>query len=237
MIVARVTVTILFALLLSAMSGCWPAKAAILFHAKDIAEAQIKKDATTGEVADAIVSSAPIQPPLSTEEGTASVAPGDCEPLLFVTEVHRDPAMVPDALGEFIELYNGGATPIRLAGWTLADLHKDRHVITRDVVIMPAHFLVLGQTTDQDLNGGIPVDYAWDHFNLANQTDRIVLTDPCGNRVWDVRYPQKGFPRSKKGRSVALVADPRRSEAPAWRLTRRLHSTGDRISPGYAEWQ
>lgn len=230
-------VTVLFAILVCAIGGCWPAKPAVLFHAKDIAEAQIKKDAKTEEAVDAIVSTAPIQPPRDAEDRTAGVTPGDCEPLLFVTEVHRDPAMVPDALGEFIELYNGGTTPIRLAGWTLTDLHRDRHIISRDVVIMPGHFLVLGQTTDMDLNGGIPVDYAWEGFNLANQTDRIVLMDPCGNRVWDVRYPQKGFPKSKKGRSVALVEDPRRSETPTWRLTRRRHSTGDRISPGYAEWQ
>lgn len=38
-----------------------------------------------------------------------------------------------------------------------------------------------------------------------NETDRIVIMDGCGNRIWDVRYFVVGWFCFKKGCSVILV--------------------------------
>jgi len=165
---------------------------------------------------------------------------GDCNSPIYVTEIFADPKRVLDRFGEFIELYNASDKPVKLNGWRLSDLGADSHVIagSSPVHIAPRSFLVMGQSSDRERNGGIAVDYAFQGFNLSNSADRVRLEDPCGNLIFDLSYPTaRGWPKHRSGRSVEQTADPHRGEQSRWRLARNRLPGGDRATPGFAPWK
>ena len=161
----------------------------------------------------------------------------NCGGRVVLTELLPDPKRVSDRTGEYVELFNPGEVAVPLNGWRITDLQRDSHVITSEGTIsVPAHgFLVLGASADRDANGGIPVGYAYSDFHLSNEADRVVLENPCGDTVVDVRYPTAGnWPKHKAGRAIELVSPP--SEAPTWRLASRRMPSGDLGTPGSAGW-
>jgi len=100
--------------------------------------------------------------------------PGD----VFITEFQPDPTFVPDAEGEWFEVYNRASFPIDMNGWMLKDAGSNRHVIRREggVVIAPGQHFVFGLNDNLIANGNVPVDYVIDSgFRLANGPDTIEL--------------------------------------------------------------
>ena len=68
--------------------------------------------------------------------------------------------------------------PVNINGWRIADNNNDSHLISSDqpVVIPAKSYLVLGETTEQSLNGNAPVGYAYGKdFVLGNSRDEIIL--------------------------------------------------------------
>jgi hypothetical protein len=96
--------------------------------------------------------------------------------LVVISEMMINPKSVSDEVGEWFEVYNPGAFPVNLKGWTIKDLGIDVHDIPPDVEVLvpPAGFAVLGKVQDVATNGGIPVAYQYNNFFLAN-SDEIVL--------------------------------------------------------------
>jgi hypothetical protein len=79
---------------------------------------------------------------------------------------------------EWFELFNATDAAIDLTGWEVSDKGGDGHTIGGDgPVIVPAKgYLVLGESKDPAVNGGIPVDHAFgDDITLGNSGDEIVL--------------------------------------------------------------
>lgn len=97
---------------------------------------------------------------------------------LFVTEFQPDPTLVPDADGEWFELFNASAGPVDMNGWILRDSGSNLHVLRRTggVVVPPKSHFVFGLDANPATNGGVPVDYAIPSgFRLANGADTIEL--------------------------------------------------------------
>jgi len=133
---------------------------------------------------------------------------GDFEPgTILITEVMKDPEMVGDPSGEWIELYNPTETDIDINGWTLQDEGTDAHTILAagGVVVQAEAFFVLGRDLDPAENGGVDVSYVYSGFKLANEEDEIILK--AGDQEVDaVKYDSATFPQGK-GKSLTLSAD------------------------------
>lgn len=133
---------------------------------------------------------------------------------LVITEIMKNPRVVFDTLGEWVELTNVSAAPLDLAGCTLRDNAADGHLIPTapPLIVQPGAQLVLGKSTDPGDNGGAHVDYAYgSDFNLNNTSDVVVLE--CGGGVIDtVTYTTSGWPNTT-GASLSL--DPKKTNADA----------------------
>jgi|GEM_PF-4834160 len=179
----------------------------------------------------------PVDAPLRVQTEPLSI---DCNKSLFITEIHPDPKRVRDRQGEFVELYNASKEPIRLNGWRLLDDGNDSHVVTSStpLVVAPQKYIVLGVNEDQKSNAGVPVDYEYKDFHLANHADSVILEDPCGNRIAEIRYPlEKHWPKHKAGRSIVRYDRPREPGIGRWRLAKTRLSSGERASPGTGVWE
>lgn len=116
---------------------------------------------------------------------------------LVITEILADPprGRRGDANGdgerdaaadEFVEIFNGGATPVCLSGWILGDAKdRERHVFPLGRALAPGKALVV-------FGGGVPTggfggaDVQWAAFgkrlSLSNKGDVLTLQD-AGNRT------------------------------------------------------
>ncbi len=137
-----------------------------------------------GGWAEAHVSSAIVLPP-------HHQAGPDTLSKLVISEFQKDPTVVGDSKGEWIEITNGGASPVDIEGWSLADLGTDQTVLSAGgagMIVPPGGRLVLGNEQDSALNGGIPVDFTYSGFTLSNGEDEIVLVRPDGTVADQILY-------------------------------------------------
>jgi uncharacterized repeat protein (TIGR01451 family) len=126
---------------------------------------------------------------------------------VLVTEIMQNPQAVTDSAGEWLELYNGNRTPVDLQGCLLRDEGTNSHVLGSNgpLVIGPGEYFVLGRNADSALNGGVPVIYAYDSFQLANSADEVIL-ECNGLEVDRVDYDGgPAFP-NPAGASMQLMA-------------------------------
>ncbi|MEW6744456.1 MAG: lamin tail domain-containing protein [Planctomycetota bacterium] len=109
---------------------------------------------------------------------------------LVINEIMQNPADVPDADGEWFELYNPGSAGVDINGWTIRDDDFDFHLVQNGGPLMvPAGgYLVLGRSGDPDTNGHYHPDYVYSGFVLGNDDDEIILVDALGNLVDTVEY-------------------------------------------------
>ena len=108
---------------------------------------------------------------------------------IVITEFMVKPAAVTDSLGEWVEFYNTTEQAIDISGWILHDDLTQKHTISPGVpLLVPAKgFRVLGINGDKTKNGGVPVDYVYSDFTLANNADAIDL-DWNGTAIDAVKY-------------------------------------------------
>jgi hypothetical protein len=128
--------------------------------------------------------------------------PGD----LVIHEIMQNPGAVLDTNGEWFEIFNASSQEIDLNNWTLRDLGTDSTVLhsPNPLLIAPGGFIILGAKTDLAINGGIPVNYAWNNFTLGNDQDEIILIAPDGLEIDRVEWDGgPNFP-DPNGASMAL---------------------------------
>jgi len=126
---------------------------------------------------------------------------------VVITEFMKDPNSVTDTRGEWIEVYNALPWRVNLEGWTLSDDSGASHVINTGgagLRMGPGAYVVLGNSADLSLNGGVQVDYAWSGFSLANGADQIVLSRPDGSLVDRIAYDDGMLWPDLAGRSISL---------------------------------
>jgi hypothetical protein len=95
---------------------------------------------------------------------------------LVITEYMVRPDAVPDASGEWVEVYNGSGATISLLGFELHDDGTDSHVITADLVLPAATYAVLARNGDYGSNGGVIAAYEYTGFTLENTIDQLVIS-------------------------------------------------------------
>ena len=127
---------------------------------------------------------------------------------IIITEILKDPNVVQDTDGEWIELYNVTENDININGWVLMDDGSDKHIFFHpDGVIVPAEsFFVIGRDADPAINGGVTLDYVYSNCNLANKDDEVILLS--GSTLVDQVWYDDGvdFP-DEAGKSLNLDPD------------------------------
>ena len=145
-----------------------------------------------------------------------------------------NPSAVSDAAGEYVELYNSGATNVDIQGWTLRDDDFDSFTLPTGAPISlpPGATFVIAANADPNLNGGYAVDRVWSDFALSNSGDEVVVLDNLG--VEQDRLVYSGTPfTDTNGRSLERVS-PRlpTSDPLSWVMARDALGSGDMGTPG-----
>jgi uncharacterized protein (TIGR03382 family) len=133
----------------------------------------------------------------------AQVGPGD----VVISELMPNPTGT-ESLGEWFEIYNTTSADIDVTGFVFHDETDDRFVVGGATpVTLPARgYLVLGRSANAAENGGVPVDYVYSRFNLANRSDEIIL-EVEGVEIDRVEYDVGAGYTIVEGRSLTLSPD------------------------------
>ncbi|MCB9730194.1 MAG: SUMF1/EgtB/PvdO family nonheme iron enzyme [Deltaproteobacteria bacterium] len=124
---------------------------------------------------------------------------------VVINEFMPAPGAVPDAQGEWIELYNTTSKFLDITGWTLETSLGEVHVIipanakagTTDLTLLPRGYLVMGRSTDSTVNGGTKsIRYTYgntislpDAYEaLAPVMHTLTLKNAAGEIVDEVTY-------------------------------------------------
>jgi hypothetical protein len=153
---------------------------------------------------------------------------------VVLNEVMVNPAIVSDANGEYVELYNFGTTTVDIQGWTIRDDGADSFTIPtgQPVLVAPGGVFVLAAQANPSLNGGFTPNLTWSNFFLSNSGDEIVLVDAGSVEQDRLVYTASPFTDSA-GESVERVS-PRlpTSDPLSWAHARNPFGLGDRGTPG-----
>jgi len=107
--------------------------------------------------------------------------PGD----IIITEIMQNPDAVPDADGEYFEVYNTTNDPINMFAWELTDTNSTAVLnnkvmgnITNNTIVPPHGYLVFVTNGDPVQNGGITADYDFDGSGtgLVNGAGSLTLS-------------------------------------------------------------
>lgn len=157
--------------------------------------------------------------------------------LLVINEIMNNPLAVPDADGEWFELYNSNSFPVYLNGWDIRDNDNDSiHIFVQDsnVIIQPSDYFILGSNEDSSANGGIHIDFVYsrESFNLGNSTDEIILYNPNGQEIDKVEYDDGLLFPDPNGNSMELIYfDYDNSLGSNWSISTNLLPSGDYSTP------
>jgi hypothetical protein len=119
----------------------------------------------------------------------------------------KDPTVVTDTKGEWIEVYNAAPWRVNLEGCVLTDDSGSQHVISTGgagLRFMPGRYLVLGNNADTNTNGGVHVDYAYSGFGLGNGADQVILSRANGSVLDRVDYDDGVAWPDTAGRSISV---------------------------------
>jgi hypothetical protein len=148
----------------------------------------------------------------------------------------QNPSAVSDDKGEWFELYNNDTQTVDINGWIIKDDGSDYHVIDNGgpLTIDPGDYLVLGINDTMSVNGGVPVDYMYDHFILSNGEDEVVLVYSDGiTEVDRVEYDNGATFPDPNGKSMELK-NPNfdNNDGANWDVSSTPYGDGDLGTPG-----
>jgi hypothetical protein len=160
---------------------------------------------------------------------------------VVVTEIMGTPFAVPDADGEWFEIYNTLSVDIELEGWNFYDGGGDFFDIEGSLVVPSGGYAVLAVSADPTVNGGVVPDYVYDNMVFDDIDDELYIDDPTatenGFLEWD---ENSGWPDSD-GESVSLSGALTPSQSLMYNEANWCPSTtvwpaslGDAGSPGQA---
>ncbi|MFT4623639.1 MAG: hypothetical protein ACI8PZ_002295 [Myxococcota bacterium] len=133
--------------------------------------------------------------------GVDTLEPGD----ILVTEFIKDPSIVLDVNGEWIEIHSMLDVDVELAGLEISDLGSDSYTVVGPLLLPAGGYVVLGRNADMDLNGGVFFDEAYgSELILANGDDEIVLSRPDGAELASIIYDDGILWPDSNGKSIQL---------------------------------
>ncbi len=157
--------------------------------------------------------------------------------VIVINEIMQNPVAVSDAAGEWFELFNPGASPVDINGWTLSDNGADTHVIANGgPLFVPAGgYLVMGAEGNSGANGGVTIDYVYTGIALGNSADEIVLSNRCLNEIDRVEWDGGATFPNPVGASMSL-ANPGldNNDGANWCTSTTPYGDGDLGTPGQA---
>ena len=125
-------------------------------------------------------------------------------PTIVISELMIDPTGVQNDR-EWIELWNYGATRVSLTNWTIADDNNSAKLTDPKLGIAPNARIVIGVSTNEKLNGGVAVAYAYpNNIGMDKSGEAITLYDQKLELVSRVSYGSD-WPFGP-GQSMSLVA-------------------------------
>jgi competence protein ComEC len=149
---------------------------------------------------------------------------------LRIAEIHRNPNVVPDTNGEYVEVENVGARPVGLRGLRLAD-GAGTVTIASNFLLVPGRPLLFQVDGEPARNGGQPLGMALPFASLAlgDTSDTVTIQD--GSTVLDSVAYTTGFPggigtaAERRDLLAAATAGNHAAAAPVF-------GDGDRGTPG-----
>ncbi len=123
---------------------------------------------------------------------------GASAPQVLISELMKNPEVLPDADGEWIELHNAGTAPVDLGGCTLARDAQDLS-FESPLVLEAGAWLTLA---NGEAPGFVP-DLLYSGVTLPN-TGSFVLRLACGGQLLDEVTVNAAVPAQRAGRSLSL---------------------------------
>lgn len=152
---------------------------------------------------------------------------------LLITEIMCDPDELPDAEGEWIEIYNNTAETVNLKGMALRRSNiQSPHVIESDVIVAAGGYTVIGKTAAATAN----VAYVCSWLNLTNTGLELSIETADGTVLCCIDFRIDGFSTPIAGKSLQLsplITDITGARLGSnWCDATQLYSTGDYGTPG-----
>ena len=160
------------------------------------------------------------------EVATPALQPGDVR----LSELQRNPAIVPDTNGEYVEVVNVGSKPVGLRGLRLVD-NSAAVTLASNFLLVPGRPMLFQVDGAPSRNGGQPLGMALPFGTIAlGDTSDTVALDRGAVVVDSIAYAA-GFPGGSG------VAAERRDLLAAntnanWAAAPQVYGPGDRGSPG-----
>lgn len=139
-------------------------------------------------------------PPAPTSEGQLRVSievDGVGSPQVVISELMKNPEVLPDADGEWIELYNAGTEPLTLGGCILARDEQELELESGFVIEAGGHL-----TFSNGEAPGFQADVLYSGITLPN-TGAFVLRLACGEQVLDAVNVDPAALTHRAGRSLS----------------------------------
>jgi hypothetical protein len=155
-------------------------------------------------------------------------------PEIIITEIMQNPFILPDADGEWFEIYNAGSTAVDMDGWTIQDDGTDSHVIDNGgpLVINPGEYQVFVRNATVMAGEGVTAFYQYAGFTLGNSDDEIVLIDTFGREVDRIMYDGGPVWPNPNGASMQWVGWGDRTDGSKWVTNGPVFGSGDLGTPG-----
>ena len=163
----------------------------------------------------------------------SGVHDADGLPKIVITEIMANPGVVSDADGEWFEVYNAGAAPVDLNGWTIQIGGNSILVDSpTPLLVGPGGFFVFAANSNFVLTGS--TNYMTGPLGLANGGTTIALFDPDGNEIDNVDYRAvNAFPTDVEGHSLYLRdASADNSDGLFWETTPNSQFSYDGLNQG-----
>jgi Lamin Tail Domain len=173
-------------------------------------------------------------PPNGGGDGDVRIAievDGEGAPSVIISELMKNPSVLADADGEWLELHNAGSGDIDLGGCTLARDEQDL-TIEGSLVIRGGEYLTFA-------NGeapGFTPDVLYSGLSLPN-TGSFVLRLTCGSQLLDQVAVDPAVPVQRAGRSLSLsgsALSPTANDDPSRWCEGAVSYNGDFGTPGAA---
>ena len=150
-----------------------------------------------------------------------------------------DPRAVPDADGEWFEVYNPSRMmQVDINGWTIGDGSSGGHLIDNGgpLLVPEWGFLVIARNADPLANGGVDrVAYQMDGVAFSNAGDVIELVDGDGTVVDSVEYTASMAYGGAAASLNPMAFDPESNDLrSSWCRASSELTRGDQGTPGAA---
>ncbi|MCP4572744.1 MAG: T9SS type A sorting domain-containing protein [bacterium] len=170
--------------------------------------------------------------PIVTNSTAAIVEPGEVN--IVINEIMQNPLILGDADGEWFEVYNAGADPVDMEGWTIKDDGTDSHVIANGapLVIAPGEYAVFGVNATIMALEGVTLKYQYSGIAQGNSADELVLLDGTLTEIDRVMWDGGTLWPDPTGASMQYKGTGDNNDGTNWQTAAVVFGTGDFGTPG-----